>query len=67
MKIVIIAAHNNSVCTNFIQAKIYITQQNSEGGLYSDMGETIYHIIFESCKQAQKDYQLGTTRNCGRK
>ena len=48
------AAQNNAIRTNHIKTRIDKTQQNSKCG---DRDETIYHIISECSKLAQKEYK----------
>ena len=52
-----IAAQNNAIRTNFIKARKDKTQQNSKCRLCGDRDETIYHIISECSKVAQKEYK----------
>ena len=54
---ILIAAQNNDIRTNYIQAKIDKTQQNSK---CSDRDETINYIINECSKLVQKDKQDST-------
>ena len=51
----LIAAQNNSIRTNYVQAKIDKMQQNSKCRLYSNEDEIINHIISECSKLAQKE------------
>ena len=51
----LIAAQNNAIRTNHIQARIDKTQQNSRCKLCGDRDETINHIISECSKLAQKE------------
>ena len=53
----LMAAQNNAIRTNHIQARIYKTQQNSKYRLCGDRDETINHIISECSKLAQKEYK----------
>ena len=53
----LIAAQNNAVRTNHINARIDKTQQNSKCLLCGNRDETINHIISECCKVAQKEYK----------
>ena len=53
----LIAAQNNTIRTNYIKAKIDQTKQNSKCRLCGGRDETIYHIISEWGKLAQKEYQ----------
>ena len=50
-----IAAQNNALRTNYVTAKIDMTQQNSKYRLCGD--EMIYNIIIECSKLAQKAYE----------
>ena len=50
----LIAAQNNVLRTNYVKAKIDMTQQNSRYRLCDDRDKTINHIISESSKLAQK-------------
>ena len=59
-KSLLVAAQNNAVRTSHIKTRIYKTQQNSKCKLCGDRDETIYHIISECSKLAQKEY---TTRD----
>ena len=43
-------AQNNAIRTNYVNAKIVKTQQNSTSRLYDDGDETISHLIFERNK-----------------
>ena len=52
----LIAAQFNAVRTNHIEARIDKTQQNYRYILCGDRDETINHIINESSKFAQKEY-----------
>ena len=52
----LIAAQNNITRTNYVKARIDKVQQNSGWRLYGDRDETINHIISESSKLAQKEY-----------
>ena len=51
-----IAAQNNAIRTNHVEAKIHKTQQNSKCWLSGDRDKTIYHMISESGKLAYKEY-----------
>ena len=51
----LIAAQNNAIRTNHIKVRIDKTQQNSRFRLYGDIDQTIYHIISEYSKLAQKE------------
>ena len=53
----LIAAQNNAVRTYQIKARIDKTQQNSKCRLCGDRDETIYHIISECSKSAQRKYK----------
>ena len=53
----LIAAQDNAIRTNHINARIDKTQQNSKCRLCSDSDETINHIISECSKLAQKEYK----------
>ena len=53
----LIAAQNNAIKTNHIQARIDKTLQNGKCRLCSDRVETINHIISECSKFAQKEYK----------
>ena len=53
----LIAAQDNAIITNHIQARIDKTQQNSKCRLCGDRDETINHIISECSKLAQKEYK----------
>ena len=53
----LIAAQNSTIRTNHIKARIDKTQQNSKCRLCGDRDETIYHVISECCKFAQKVYK----------
>ena len=53
----LIAAKDNAIRTNHINARIDKTQQNSKYRLCSDRDETINHIISECSKLAQKEYK----------
>ena len=52
-----IAAQNNTIRNNHTKARIDKTQQNSKCRLCGDRDETIYHIINECSKLAQKEYK----------
>ena len=49
--------NNNAIRTNQIKARIDKTWQNSKCMLCGDRDETIYHIISECSKLAQKEYK----------
>ena len=53
----LIAAQNNAVRTNHINARIDKAQQNSKCRLCGERDETINHIISECSKLAQKEYK----------
>ena len=53
----LIAAQNDAIRTNHIQARINKTQQNSKCRLCGDRDKTINHIISECSKLAQKEYK----------
>ena len=53
----LIAAHDNAIRTNHINARIEKTQQNSQCRLCGDRDETINDIIIECSKLAQKEYK----------
>ena len=53
----LIAAQDNAIRTNHINARIDKTQQNSKCRLCGDRDETINHIISECSKLAQKEYK----------
>ena len=53
----LMAAHNNTIRTNHIKARIDKTQQNSKCRLCGDRNETINLIISECSKLAQKEYK----------
>ena len=53
----LIAAQDNAIRTNHINARIDKTQQNSKCTLCGDRDETINHIISECSKLAQKVYK----------
>ena len=55
----LIVAQNNTITTNYIKAKIDKAEQNSKGRLCGDRDETIYHIISECIKLAQRQYKIG--------
>ena len=52
----LIAAQNNAIRTNHINARIDKMQQNSKYRLCRDRHETINYIISECSKLAQKEY-----------
>ena len=65
---ILILAQNNSIKTNYIQAKI-----NSKCMFCGDRDESFNHTINECSKPAQKEYKISTTlwerwstRNCAR-
>ena len=51
----LIAAQDNAIRPNHIEARIDKTQQNSKCRLCSDRDETINHMISECSKLAQKE------------
>ena len=53
----LMAAQNSAIRTNHIKARIDKTQQNSKCRLCGNRDETIYHIISECSKLAQKEYK----------
>ena len=53
----LIAAQNNTIRNNYVKAKIDKMQQNSKCRLRGDRDETIYYIISECSKLAQKEYK----------
>ena len=53
----LIAAQNNAIRTNHINARLDKTLQNSKCRLCGDKDETINHIISECSKLAQKEYK----------
>ena len=53
----LIAAQENAVRNNHIKMRIDKTQQNSKCRLCGDRDETIYHIISECSRLAQKVYK----------
>ena len=53
----LIAAQNNAIRTNHIEARIDKTQQKSKFRLRGDKDETINHIINECSKLAPKEYK----------
>ena len=53
----LIAAQDNGIRTNHIEARIDKTQPNSKCRLCGDRDETINHIISECCKLVQKGYK----------
>ena len=55
-KSLLIVVQNNTICANYISAKIYYTQQNSKCRLYADRDETINRIISKWSKLAQSGY-----------
>ena len=52
----LIAAQNNAIRTNYVQARIDKTQQNRWIKLSGDRDETVNHIISECSKFAQREY-----------
>ena len=48
---------NNAIRTNFVKARIDMTQQNSKFRLYGDRDKTINHIISECSNLPQKEYK----------
>ena len=52
-----ILAQSNAIKTNYVEAKIYKTRQNSRCRLSGDRDKTINHIIRECSKLAQKEYK----------
>ena len=53
----LIAAQNNAIRTNHINARIDKTQQNSKCSLCGEIDETINYMISECIKLAQKEYK----------
>ena len=53
----LIAAQNIAIRTNHFKGKIDKTQQNSRYRLWGDRYKTSYHMISESSKSTQKEYQ----------
>ena len=53
----LIAAQDNAIRTNHFKARIDKMQQNSKCRLCGNKDETIYHIISECSKLAQKEYK----------
>ena len=51
------AAQNNTIRTNYINARIDRTQQNGRCMLCGDRDETINHITSECSKLAKKEYK----------
>ena len=51
------AALNSAIRSNHTKARIDKTQQNNKYRLCGDRDETINHIISESSKLAQKEYE----------
>ena len=51
------AVQNDTIKTNYIQARIDKTQQNSNCRLCGKRDENINHIINECSKLAQKEYK----------
>ena len=56
-KSLLLAAQNNAIRNNHIEARIDKTQQSSKCRLCGDRDENIYHIISECSKLAQKEYK----------
>ena len=56
-EVLLIAAQNNAISTNYIKTIIDQTQQNISCRLYGDRDETINHILSECSKLGQKEYQ----------
>ena len=52
-----IATQNNTIRTNYVEAKIDKTQQNSKCTLCGDRDEIINHIISEWSKLTQREYK----------
>ena len=52
-----IAAQSDAIRTNYVKTMIDKTQQNSLCRLCGDRDETIYHIMTECRKLAQKEYK----------
>ena len=57
MESLLIAAQDNAIRTNHIEARIDKTQQNSKCRLCGNRDETINHIISEYSKLAQREYE----------
>ena len=53
--IIIIIAQNNAIRTNYIQAKIDNIQPNSKCRICENRYETVYHIMSDRIKLAQKE------------
>ena len=53
----LIAAQNNTIRTNYVEAKIDKMKQNSKCRLCRDRNEMISHIISECSKLSQKEYK----------
>ena len=51
----LIAAQNNAIRTNYVKAKISITQENSMWEFFGDRHETINHLISGCSKLAQNE------------
>ena len=58
MESLLIAAQDNAMRTNYINARIDKIQQNSKCWLCGDRDETINHIISEYNKSAQKEFKM---------
>ena len=56
-ELLLIAAQNNAIRTDHINARIDKTQQNSKCALCGDRDETINYLISECSKLALKDYK----------
>ena len=54
----LIAVQDSAIRTNHMKARIDKTQQNSKCRLCGDRDETIYHIISECSKLAQREYKV---------
>ena len=52
--IILIAAQNNVITTNYVKAKIDMTQQNRKCRLCDDRDETVNHIISKCSKLTKK-------------
>ena len=53
----LVAAQNNAIRTNYVEARIDKTQQNSRCILCGDSDKTINHIISECSKLVQKEHK----------
>ena len=53
----LIAAQNNTIKTNNVEAKVDKTQQNSKCRLYGDRANTIDHILSKCSKLVQTKYK----------